>query len=91
MSNQVRVIDNISGSILFETSLEKISDAYSFATMMEEEGLDIKIVAPGLAETLIQCLGANDTEIAEFKKSVDEEIENHVDDFGCSICPPPKL
>jgi hypothetical protein len=88
MSNQVKVIDKLSGSTLFETSLEKIDDAYTFATQMEEQGLDITIVAPGLAETLINSLGAKPDEIEEFKKSIVEEIETHEDDFGCSICPP---
>lgn len=88
MSNSVRVIDNISGSVLFETSIEKISEAYVFAAMMEEAGLDIKIESPGLAETLIQSLGADDEEIAEYKKSMEDEILDHEDDFGCAICPP---
>lgn len=91
MSNQVKVIDNISGTILFETSLEKISDAYSFAAQMEEAGLDIKIDAPGLAETLIQSLGANQEEIAEYRQSMENEIDDHDSDFGCTICPPPKV
>ena len=90
MSNKVRVIDNISGSVLFETSIEKIASAYTFAAMMEEEGLDIKIDAPGLAETLIQSLGADDLEIAEYKKSMDNELDDHTDDSGCSVCPPSK-
>jgi hypothetical protein len=90
MSNTVKVIDNLSGSVLMETSLEKINEAYSFAAMMEEEGLDIEVVAPGLAETLIKSLGADDHEIEEYKKSLDEEVESHEDDFGCAICPPPK-
>lgn len=90
MSNQVRVIDNISGTVLFETSIEKIGEAYSFAAMMEDEGLDINIEAPGLAETLIQSLGAGETEIAEYKKSMDDELEDHENDSGCAICPPTK-
>jgi fructose-bisphosphate aldolase class 1 len=93
MSNQVRVIDNISGTVLFETTIEKMAEAYAFAAMMEEEGLDIKIDAPGLAETLIQSLGADATEIAEYKESMDREIEDHIDNFddsGCALCPPPK-
>lgn len=90
MSNLVRVIDNISGSTLFETTVEKISEAYSFAAMMEEAGLDIMIDAPGLAETLIQSLGADDAEIAEYRKSMDNEIEDHEYDLGCAICPPTK-
>lgn len=88
MSNTVRVIDNISGSTLFETSLEKINDAYSFAALMEKEGLDIAIDAPGVTETLIVSLGANDQEIADYKKSMDDETESHNDDLGCAVCPP---
>jgi hypothetical protein len=90
MSNIVKVIDNLSGSILFETTLEKMSEAYTFAAMMEKEGLDISINAPGLAETLITSLGADETELADFKKSMNDELEDHEDDFGCAICPPPK-
>lgn len=91
MSNTVRVIDNISGSTLFETTLEKIADAYSFAALMEKEGLDITIDAPGVTESLIVSLGANDQEIAEYKKSLDDETDSHNDDFGCGICLPKKL
>ncbi len=92
MSNQVRVIDKISGTTLFETSIEKIAEAYAFAEQMEEAGLDIEILAPGLAETLIHSLGADDKEIADYKKSLDDEIADHDDsDFGCAICPPGPL
>ena len=91
MSNKVRVIDNISDLVLFETSIEQISSAYSFATMMEKEGLDIRIDAPSLAETLIESLGADEVEIAEYKKSMDNEIDEHIDDLGCAICPPSKV
>jgi len=88
MTNMVRVIDNISGSVLFVTSVEKISDAYSFATMMEKEGLDIKIVAPGLTETLINSLGASESEVAAYKLGMAFEIEDHEFDLGCTFCPP---
>lgn len=74
--------------------MDKIQDAYSFASMMEEEGLDIKIEAPGLGETLISSLGAGEEEIAEYKKGLDQEISEHNDEFGdefgCAICPPKK-
>lgn len=91
MSNQVRVrvIDTLSQVVLFETSMEKIADAYAYATQMEEMGLDIKVVAPGLAETLIRSLGADDEEVSTFNQSMDDEINDHDDsDFGCAICPP---
>lgn len=67
-----------------------MSDAYSFAAMMEEAGLDLKIDAPGLGETLIKTLGANAAEIAEYKLSQDEELEDHELDLGCMVCPPSK-
>ncbi len=90
MSNQVRVIDSLSKTILFETSMEKISDAYSFATQMEEAGLDIEIVAPGLTETLIASLGANEIEMSEYKQSLQDEIDDHDNsDHGCSVCTTP--
>jgi hypothetical protein len=92
MSNSVYVIDSLSKSILFETSIEKISDAYAFATQMEEVGLDIEIIAPSLAESLIQSLGANDQEIEDYKKSLNKEIEDHdSSDFGCAVCPPKSI
>lgn len=95
MSNSVRVIDNLSGSTLMETTMDKIQEAYSFAALMEEEGLDIKIEAPGLSETLISSLGASDEELAAYRQSLDEEIGSHNDEFGdefgCAICPPKKV
>jgi hypothetical protein len=87
MSKQVKVIDNLSSTILFETSLQNISEAYSFATLMENEGLDIRIQAPGLPETLIYSLGANKEDLAEFSEMLNEEIEAHETKFeGCTFC-----
>ena len=92
MSNLVRVIDLISGTTLFETTIEKMDDAYAFATQMEEVGLDIEIKAPGLAETLIKSLGADDSQIKKFQQSLQDEIDEHDEsDFGCSICAPPTI
>ena len=66
-----------------------MEEAYAFATQMEEAGLDIQIVAPGLTETLIQSLGASQEEIESYKQELQEEIDGHNDsDFGCSVCPP---
>ncbi len=74
--------------------MDKIQDAYSFAALMEEEGLDIKIEAPGLSETLISSLGATSEEIAQYRQGLDSEISSHNDEFGdefgCALCPPKK-
>lgn len=69
--------------------MENIADAYTFAAQMEEAGLDIEIKAPGLAETLIRSLGADDRDIDQYKQSLQNEIDEHDEsDFGCAICPP---
>lgn len=89
MSNQVRVIDVLSGTTLFSTTVEKIEDAYTFAAQMEEAGLDIQILAPGLTETLIQSLGASQEDIENYKQEMQDEIDGHNEsDFGCAVCPP---
>ena len=93
MSNTVKVIDSISKSVLFETSIENMDAAYSFAQQMEEVGLDIEIKSPGLAETLIRSLGASDGDVDSFKDGLQVEIDEHNDPndesgYGCSMCPP---
>lgn len=88
MSNEVHVIDSISKTVLFATTIEKIADAYSFATQMEKAGLDVQITSPGLAETLILSLGASSEELQMYQKSLTDEIADHEElDFGCTICP----
>ena len=67
--------------------MDKMSDAYSYATQMEEMGLDIEVVAPGVAETLITSLGASGQEIKDYKQSLQDEIDDHDDsDLGCTVC-----
>lgn len=91
MSNQVMVIDTLSKTTLYETSIEKIDDAYAFAAQMEEHGLDLEIIVPGLTETLIRSLGANEAELSSYRLSLQQEIDEHNEgDLGCAICPPPK-
>lgn len=94
MSTRVQVIDQISSQILFECDMAEADIAYTKAREYEEMGLDIKILAPSLGETLIQSLGATSEEIEQYKKGLDSEIDSHNDNFfndlGCSICPPKK-
>ncbi len=85
MSNRVKVIEVMSETTLFECPIEDIEIAYQKAREYEEMGIDVEIKAPGLAETLVRSLGANSEEIAEYQKSMDNEIDSH-DDLGCAIC-----
>lgn len=88
MSNQVIVIDALSNTTLFETTMEKIDEAYVFAAQMEEVGLDVRILTPGLNESFIQTLGATQAEIEQYKQELAEEIAEHQpSDLGCVVCP----
>lgn len=92
MASRVQVIDQISNQILFECSFEQIETAYQKAHEYEEMGLDVKINAPGLTETLIKSLGASEEEIQSYKNGLDDEISSHNDEFGdefgCAVCLP---
>jgi predicted amino acid-binding ACT domain protein len=93
MHSRVQVLDQISGQILFECPIEEMDLAYKKAHEYEEMGLDIKIQAPGITETLIKSLGASEADIAKLKQELIDELEGHneeIGELGCSICPPKK-
>lgn len=77
MSNQVILKDELSGQILFETTIEKIDEAYQYAAILEAEGLSIQLIAPAVSETLINSLGASKEEILIYQKSTSNEIDDH--------------
>lgn len=78
-SAQIKIIDNISQSILASFDIDESDAAYKFASEMEEMGLDIKISSPSIAETLGETLGVNEAEMDEFKESMEAEISSHLD------------
>lgn len=86
----VKIIDKMTDSVLFECSIEDIDKAYKKAQEYEEMGLDIELKAPSMPETLIRCLGATDENIDSLNIMIDEEIESHIDqEVGCvSNCLP---
>ncbi len=74
---KMKVIDLHTGQSLFECSIEESEKAYQFASSMEELGLDIKVIAPTLGETLSNSLGLSPLEIAAYQESLVEESEQH--------------
>jgi hypothetical protein len=74
---KIRVLDHQTGQSLFECSLEESEKAYQFAAQMEEMGLDIVVDAPTLSETLNESLGLSKLQKQIYKKSMEEEIEEH--------------
>lgn len=84
MKNQVQVIDNISGSILYASSIDDIEKTYALCLELENEGLDIRIESQSLPETLIRSLNGTNEEVFEFKKSLEDEIMSHNE--SCISC-----
>lgn len=74
---KIKVIDQQTGQSLFECTIEESEKAYQFASSMEEMGLDIKVISPTLGETLSNSLGLSPLEIAAYKDSLTEEIDQH--------------
>ncbi len=85
MSNKVKIVDNLSQTVLFECMFDEIETAYIKAQEYEDMGLDISIKAPGLAESLVRSLGATEEELNQYTLSTIDEIDEH-NDLGCAIC-----
>lgn len=79
----VKIIDNASGEVLFTCSLEQIEKAYTEASQYEDYGLDVRIEAPTLTQTLAKSLGIEGESWEKYHDSVIAEIHDHE---GCSTC-----
>jgi hypothetical protein len=75
--SKIQVLDIQSDAVLFECSIEEAHKAYQFAAEMEELGLDIKVVAPTLTETLSKSLGLSREAQEKYRQSMEDEIEAH--------------
>jgi hypothetical protein len=82
MLNRVQVIDALSQLVLFDCSPEDRDQAYLKALEFEDMGIVVDIKAPGLAESLINSLGASSQEIKKFQEELDEENSSH----NCESC-----
>ena len=76
---QVKVIDKLSGEVLFGCSMEDRDKAYEFAAQMEAAGLDIEIISQSLNETLGRSLGMKEDDIELLNQTMEEEIDSHND------------
>jgi len=83
--SKVTVFDELSGQMLYETSLDNIDYAYQYAAELEEMGLQIKINAPTLTESLLNSLGANAIEKNLYLQSLEDELDSH-EEPPCSSC-----
>ncbi len=83
--SNVTILDELSGQILYQTSLDNLDYAYQYAAELEEMGLQIKITAPTLTESLLNSLGANEGEKTTYLRSLEEELDSH-EEPPCSSC-----
>lgn len=73
----VKIIENNSKEILFETTQKNIDLAYKKVIEFEEMGLDVDIITPSVSQSLIMSLGASEKDVDELRKSELAEIESH--------------
>lgn len=86
MPTQVKVFEKQSQSTLFSCPIDQIDRAYQEAAKYEALGLDVEVLAPGVATTLAASLGANEVELEGLKQGFDEEIAGHEEELGCATC-----
>ena len=82
---KVKIIDTNSEEVLFECDMSDIESAYQRAAEFEEMGLDIRILAPTITQTLSDSLGIEHDELEEYEQSVVAEIHDH--DGSCCAKP----
>ncbi len=90
MSNKpIRVVEIHSGETLGQFEADNWDGAHKLACEMEAMGIDIKIEAPSLPESLATSLGASESELEELRHEMDDEVDSHNNsDLGCMWCPP---
>lgn len=76
-SAKVKVIDVGSEEVLYTCEIQKLQSAFKFAAEMEELGLDVKVIAPSVTQTLCDSLGIESDERMDYEDSVMKEIDDH--------------
>ena len=77
MTKKVKVIAVETEEILFETSIEQMSEAYEYAAKMEEIGIEVKLDAPTIADTLSDTLGLSIDDRHLLESSIEDEQYDH--------------
>jgi hypothetical protein len=85
MSKKVRVLTIDTGECLFETTIDQIEKAYEYAAQLDEMGIEVKISAPTIADTLSDSLGLKVDDQEKLHQSIIEEMEDH--DGSCCATP----
>ena len=76
-NSQITVIDINSEQVLSTFDISQIASAYEYAAQMEDYGLDVKVIAPTITETLANSLGLSANLKEDYEQSVIAELEDH--------------
>ena len=74
---QVKVVEPRSGEVLLQCGVEEEARAYQFAQEMEQMGVEVKIIAPSVSQTLASGLGVSAKDWQGYQRSMDQEIADH--------------
>jgi hypothetical protein len=85
MLKKVKVIAVYTDEVLLEVPMEQMAVAYEYAAQMDEMGIEVKVVAPTIADTLSSSLGLTVDDHEKLQTSIEEEIEDH--DGSCCATP----
>lgn len=84
--SKVKVIEEQSQTVLFECDMENIEKAYRYAVELEGMGIDVKILAPSLPESLGESLGVSSFELNRLKVEIQDEIDSHGQPCASDSC-----
>lgn len=77
MTKKVKVIATETEEVLLEVTIEEIAKAYKYAAKMEEMGIEVKLDAPTVGDTLSDSLGLSVDDRHRLEESMEEELEEH--------------
>lgn len=83
MVKNVKVIASDTNEVLLETTVDKLDEAYKFASQMDQMGINVEVLAPTITETLSDTLGLSLDDKYHYEKSIDQELEDH--DGSCCV------
>ena len=67
------------GEILAQYPSDQQEEAYRKCQELEEMGIEVKMHAPSLPESLAEALGRSPEERNKIRKEIDHEISQHID------------
>ena len=87
MTKKVKVIAIESNEILLEVDIADMEKAYEYAAKMDEMGIEVKVDAPTITDTLANTLGLNMEDQDRLKQSALDEINDHEGAESCCTKP----